>query len=137
MAEAIPDGFSRADLGAGFGARFGPVWLDRGRRLIGFRVGPDHANPVGACHGGAMATFADAQLIAVRAGREEGKPHTPTISLSIDYLAPATIGDWVEAEVQLIRETRTLIFVQSVMRVGDKPVARTSAIYRNYQASGE
>lgn len=131
-----PPGFVQADLGAGYGAAFGPVWMDRPRSRIGFRVAERHANPVGACHGGAMATFADAQLIAVRGGREEGRAHTPTVSLSVDYLSAAQLGEWVEAQVELIRETPTLLFVQSVIRVGNRPVARTSAIYRNRRDAG-
>lgn len=136
-ADDVPDGYSPADLGSGFGAAFGPVWLDRARHRLAFRVAANHANPVGLCHGGALATFADAQLIAIRAGREEGQPHTPTISLSVDYLASAALGDWVEATVELVRETRSLIFVQSVLRVAGAPVARTSAIYRNHRNAGE
>ena len=81
-------------------------------------------------HGGAMATFADTQLMAFRAGAEEGASHSPTISLSVDYLAPAAVGAWVEASVTLVKQTRTMLFTQAIMTVDGEPVARSSAIYR-------
>ena len=127
-----PPGFTLADLGPGFGARFGPVFLDRSRRRLCFRVGEEHVNPIGTCHGGALTTFADMQLMAIRAGREEGLPHSPTISLSVDFLAPARLGDWVQAEVTQLQQTRTLLFTQALMTADGRPVARANAIYRNY-----
>jgi uncharacterized protein (TIGR00369 family) len=136
MSDDVPDGFVLADLGAGFGTAFGPVYLDRGRARMGFRVSELHRNPIDGLHGGAMATFADTQLMAIRAGVEEGRTHSPTISLSLDYLAPAVVGDWVEAQVTLVKTTRTMIFTQAIMTVDGNPVARASAIYRNKDRTG-
>ncbi|MDB5680205.1 MAG: thioesterase [Sphingomonas bacterium] len=131
MQVAIPPGFALAPLGKGFSERFGPVYIDRLGRRMAFRVSADHANPVDTCHGGALATFADAHIIAVRAGADEGLAHSPTISLSVDYVAPILLGAWVEAAITLVKVTRTMIFIQSLMTVGGEPVARSSAIYRN------
>lgn len=102
---------------------------------MGFRVAEQHSNPVDGCHGGAMATFADMHLAALF-GVDGIGGHNPTISLSVDYLAPAPVGAWVEAEISLVRKTRTLIFVQSLMTVDGDPVARSTAIYRNSQKAG-
>lgn len=136
MSDAVPEGFELADLGAGFGAAFGPVYMDRAGGRVGFWVSELHMNPINGLHGGAMATFADTQLMALRGGIEEGRTHSPTISLSLDYLAPAIVGDWVEAEVTLVKTTRTMIFTQAIMTVDGNPVARSSAIYRNRDKTG-
>jgi uncharacterized protein (TIGR00369 family) len=133
----VPDGFVLADLGAGYGSRFGPVYIDRARHRMAFRVTADHQNPVGGCHGGAMAMFADLLLMAHRAGREQGLPHSPTISLSVDFLAPAPLGAWVEAGVSVVRITTTMMFVQALMTVDGEPVARVHSIYRNLGKTGE
>jgi uncharacterized protein (TIGR00369 family) len=130
MTHAIPEGFEPADLGVGFGRSFGPVWLDRVGHRMGFHVSDQHVNPVGGCHGGALATFADTLLIAHRRGSESGHSHCPTISLSVDYLAPAPLGAWVEAAVTLVKQTRTMLFTQAILTVDGAPVARSSAIYR-------
>ena len=74
--------------------------------------------------------------MALRAGVEEGLNHSPTISLSLDYLAPAIVGDWVEAQVTLVKTTRTMIFTQAIMTVDGNPVARSTAIYRNKDKTG-
>jgi uncharacterized protein (TIGR00369 family) len=130
--QAIPDGFQPVDIGAGWSDKFGPLFVCRDRKLLAFRVSAQHLNPVDACNGGAMATFADMQIMAVevKAGTRAG--HQPTISLSVDYLAPAPLGAWVVAAVTLVKATRTLIFTQALITADNAVVARSTAIYRRY-----
>lgn len=130
--DPAPEGFELIDETPGYGAAFGPVWIDRASRKIGFRVGERHMNPGGVCHGGAVSTFADMQILA--ATGDEGAPriHRPTISLSLDFLAPIQIGAWVEAEVTRLRVTRTLVFTQAVIAADGEIAARSNGIYRNY-----
>lgn len=127
-AENVPAGFVAIALAIGYNAGFGPSYVDAVGGKVGFRVAERHLNPVGLCHGGAIATFADLQVVA--AGQyHEG--HKPTVSLTIDYVAPAPLGAWVEATVTCIKVTRTLIFTQALITADGKIVARSSAIYRN------
>lgn len=128
----VPAGFERIDLGQGFDRCFGPVYLHQDGGRLGFRVASHHLNPVGGCHGGAMATFADMQIAAVRPGLGTEAGHMPTINLSVDYLAPAPPGSWVEAAVSLVKLTRTLAFTQALITADGELVARTTGIYRNY-----
>lgn len=109
----------------------GPMWLDRATHRYALRIGPEHCNALGSMHGGAMATFLDGQAFAVVDLADDGSDHTPTISLHVDYLAPPVAGDWLIAEVILVKTTRTMIFTQAIAVVGDRPVARSHAIYRN------
>jgi acyl-coenzyme A thioesterase PaaI-like protein len=107
-----PPGFEQLKIAAGFAADFGPIHGKRdGERVwFGFRVGADHMNAYGLAHGGALATFADMQLAALmRMGRLDAK-QSPTISLSLDFLAPARQGDWVEGEIVLVKRTGRLVF---------------------------
>lgn len=127
---AVPDGFAPARMGGGFGAGFGPTYIDREGRRMGFRCSEVHSNPVGTCHGGALATFVDTFVKAVRPGADEGQPHNPTISLTVDYLAPIPVGAWVEAKVELVKQTRTMLFIQSIITADGETVARSNAIYR-------
>ncbi len=81
-----PPGFEPLDPGPGFGVFFGPMHYDPERRRLGFRVAPRHINLFGVCHGGALAMFADYQLVPLRrAGIVKG-PFAPTLSLSLDFL---------------------------------------------------
>lgn len=130
----VPEGFEPIDLGSGFDARFGPVYMHKDGGRLGFRVASHHLNPVGGCHGGAMATFADMQIAAVRPGLGTKAGHMPTISLSVDYLAPARLDTWVESTVTLVKITRTLAFTQALITADGDPVARSTGIYRNYDS---
>lgn len=130
VTNAVPDGYEQIDLGGGFQSCFGSVYVDRARSRMGFRVEQRHCNPVGTLHGGALATFADSLVAVVNAGVESGEPHTPTIHLSIDFIAPALAGQWVEAQVILLPTTRSMLFVQAVLTAERTIFARCNAIYR-------
>ena len=114
----------------------GRLWIDRSRAQYCLLIGAEHCNAFGVMHGGAMATFADAQIIAIRQHTPDPATHTPTVSLSVDYLAPAPKGGWLLLTAQILRTTRTLIFSQAIITVGDTIVARTSGIYRNTETAG-
>lgn len=129
MTGAVPDGFDLLVLDCGHNDSFGPAYVNLAEHKIGFRVGPQHLNPVGGLHGGAMATFADMQISAV--GPEAYDAHRATISLTVDFMAPVGPGAWVEAEVVCPKKTRTLVFTQAIITADGEPVARTSGIYRN------
>lgn len=109
----------------------GKTWVDSGAARLALKVGAEHCNAYGVMHGGAMATFADAQIIAVRTYTGEEANHTPTITLSVDYIAPASEGSWLVAETTFLRATQTMLFTQAVIRIGERVVARSNAIYRN------
>jgi uncharacterized protein (TIGR00369 family) len=124
-----PPGFALIDGGAGFGEFFGPVYHDAERRRLGFRVAPRHINLFGLCHGGAVATFADYQIAPLRRAGLVSGPFAPTLSLNIDYLGPARLGDWVELEATLARATGRYLFTQAMITNDAGPVARATAIY--------
>jgi acyl-coenzyme A thioesterase PaaI-like protein len=135
MTSEIPAGFERLSSGPGFAEAFGLIFVRRSTNTLAFRVAVKHVNPVNVCNGGAIATFADMRIAAVLAagpGTREG--HQPTVSLNLDFVAPAPLGAWIEAAVSLIKTTRTLIFTQALITVDGKIVARSSAIYRNRNA---
>ncbi len=135
---SAPLGFVRLDIAAGFAADFGPIYAKReGERVwYGFRVEERHLNPRGLAHGGALATFADMQLAALmRMGVLEPK-QSPTISLSVDFLAPARLGDWVEGEIVLVKRTGRLAFPQTIFRVEGSVIARTKGMYAHADKAG-
>ena len=129
-AAATPDGFVPVDTGNGFSNALGGLYIDRARQRLGFRCGTDQCNPVGTCHGGAIATFADTQIIAINPASEARTEHHPTINLSVDFISHIGVGDWVDSEVTVDRRSNSLLFTRAVMRVADRIVARASAIYR-------
>ena len=130
----IPEGFKPRRFGEGFIAGNGPLYVKKLERgiLLGFRVEPRHCNPMGICHGGMIATFCD-MLLPISAHHlsdELGPRFLPTISLQVDYLATSKLGAWVQGEAQLLRSTRSLVFMQGVVSADGQPVARASGVFK-------
>jgi len=130
----IPEGFKPRRFGDGFIAVNGPLYvkkLDPGI-LLGFRVEVRHCNPMGICHGGMIATFCD-MLLPISAhylSSDIGRRFLPTISLQVDYLAPSPLGAWVQGQAQLLRSTRSLVFMQGLVSADGEAVARVSGIFK-------
>jgi len=130
----VPEGFRAREFGGGFLGVNGPLYArrtDAGFQL-GFRVEERHCNPMGICHGGMMATFCD-MLLPISAhvmSKELGQRFLPTINLQIDYLAPSSLGAWVEGEAQLLRATKSLVFMQGLVQADGVSVARVSGIFK-------
>jgi uncharacterized protein (TIGR00369 family) len=131
---AVPEGFHERRFGDGFIGVNGPLYARRAGATfqLGFRVERRHCNPMGICHGGMMATFCD-MLLPISAhvlSKEIGNRFLPTINLQIDYLAATPLGSWVQGEAQLLRATRSLVFMQGLVHADDSAVARVSGIFK-------
>jgi uncharacterized protein (TIGR00369 family) len=131
---APPAGFAPLPMIGEFIALTGPLYLRQEGDSVqfGFRVERRHTNPMGICHGGMMATFCDMLLpLSVHRQRADvGMRFLPTISLQIDYLAPASLGSWVQGEAEVLRVTRSLVFAQALVTADGEPVARVSGIFK-------
>ena len=129
----IPSGFAALPIGGHFMAVNGPLYVRTaaGRAQLGFRVQQRHTNPLNNCHGGMLASFADMLLpVCIHRQSDVGHRFLPTISLQIDYLAPAPLGAWVQGEAEVLRVTRTMVFAQGVARADDTRVIRVSGIFK-------
>lgn len=133
-AAGVPEGFERLPIGGEFIVANGPIYerMHEGRCQLGFRVESRHTNTMGICHGGMMATFCDMLLpvTALRTRESLGASFLPTVSLDIDYLAPAPRGAWVQGEAQVLRVTRSLVFAQGLVSADGEPVARVSGVFK-------
>jgi acyl-coenzyme A thioesterase PaaI-like protein len=110
--------------GHNFGELVGPIWR-RGDALFGFLAGEKHRNHIGIVHGGMLMTFAD-QAMGMTGRRATGeKPHA-TIELSMQF----QLGDFVEAHCEIVRKTRSLLFIESKLKVGARVVAAGSGIWK-------
>lgn len=130
----VPAGFTPWPALPGFVQINGPLYqrTEGGVYQLGFRVEARHCNPMQICHGGMMATFCDMLLpLGVHAQSAEVRGRfLPTVSLQIDYLAPAPLGAWVQGEAQLLRATRTMVFAQGLVMADGVAAARVSGILK-------
>ena len=130
----VPEGFRAREFGGGFIGVNGPLYARRTEAgfQLGFRVEERHCNPMRICHGGMMATFCD-MLLPISAhvmSKELAHRFLPTINLQIDYLAASPLGAWVQGEAQLLRATRSLVFMQGLVHADGVSVARVSGIFK-------
>jgi uncharacterized protein (TIGR00369 family) len=99
---AIPPSFRELTEASGFAAANGP-WFEKveGSRLIrAFRPGPQHANALGIVHGGMLAAFLDSAMGSTVSHALQRR--AVTVRLTIDYLMPGRVGDWLQAEGEVV-----------------------------------
>jgi uncharacterized protein (TIGR00369 family) len=132
IADDPPAGFRALPTGTGFNQLLGPVYgrMQQSKLTLGMRIGNRHINPHQTCHGGVLGCFADMQVYVSQ--QESHLKHVllPTINMTIDYISPAVLGDWLEGRTTLIRATHSTLFQQTLAVVGDRPVFRSSCIYK-------
>jgi uncharacterized protein (TIGR00369 family) len=102
---------------------------------LGVEIREPHCNARGFAHGGLISSLADNAmgLSAVRQARQtqaNDKISALTVSLSLDFLDTASIGDFLEVKPQLLKVGRTLAFVECRIVCGERLVARASASFR-------
>ena len=99
---SVPPGFRRIEQTSGFAEANGP-WFEKieGRRAVrGFRPGAQHANALGIVHGGMLAAFLDSAMGSTVSHALHRR--AVTVRLTIDYLMPGRIGEWLQAEAELL-----------------------------------
>lgn len=80
-----------------------------------------HQNMGGSLHGGSVMSFIDMALFAGGrcAGMAEG--HYVTLDVTTHFLARGRPGVPLEARVELVRQTRSHVFLQGVVTQDDEP----------------
>jgi len=130
---SIPAGFRKFKFNTGFPEAVGPLYgkWDGEALLMGFRVEMRHCNPGQVAHGGMLATFADMFIpIAARVQAKADVGFAPTVSLNLDFIAPARLGSWVEGRAEFLRAGKSLFFAQGLATADGVLCLRASAIFK-------
>jgi uncharacterized protein (TIGR00369 family) len=97
---------------------------------IGFRAAEAHANSRGFVHGGMISALAD-NAMGLSCGQAlEGGPSLVTVSLALDFLGAASLGQWVEITPRLNRLGSTLCFAEATITADGQPCAKAHATFR-------
>jgi len=134
MEENLPEGFARLDRGGPFLASLGPLYAKKTEQglVIAMRIEERHLNTRGIAHGGMLVTLADSALgIAIAtAGQDPSRPRAfVTVNLSVDFIASAHEGDFVEAHVGIEKLGARLAFATCFLQVGARRVLRASGVF--------
>ena len=127
----VPEGNVPIIMVEAFTSRIGPIYSRQtGENIqIGFRVEKSHLNIEKVVHGGMLATIAD-QVIGINIAHGTGSEYDVlTMHLSVDYIGPAYLGDWVEATAKLTKQGGKIRFGNCELRVEDRLVLTGSAIF--------
>ena len=127
---APPEGFTRSLRRGPFSEHNGPIFhREVGETPVqGFRVLKRHCNGLGIVHGGMLASFVDGLL--GHAVSSTAKRPGVTIHLSLDYLAMARAGEWIEGEARVTRLTRDVAFAEARAHVGERDLVRASGVFK-------
>lgn len=130
---APPPGYEPLEIGFGFTDSMQPLYrrVHKAEKTIDFGlfVGANHSNTMGICHGGALMTLADmaaASGINMARGFIAG---APTINLSMDFVAAARQGEWIETRVDGLELKRLFGFARGLILGPKGVVARFNATF--------
>lgn len=115
----------------------GPYYFkkhDDGSITCAFEAKPYHCNGGGFLHGGSLMTFADYALFAIAGDVLDGPG--VTVSFNSEFISAVGAGNFIEARGEVVRNTRSLIFVRGEIFCGDETLLSFSGIIKRITRKG-
>lgn len=133
-AAGIPAGFEPHFRKSPLTEPWEPLYSKRTDRavIIGLRLAKPHTNGRGLIHGGLIAALADNAMgysCAQATGWDTSKSLV-TISLAVDFVGTARVGQWLAIESEVIKTGSTICFAQSLIKADDAVIARANGTFR-------
>ncbi len=94
-----------------------------------FQADQRHVNINGVLHGGMLMTFID-QAMGSAVFEAVGRRKCATAQLNTHFMGPVKPGDFVECDSDVMRVTRSLVFMRGILRVGDRPVLAADGVWK-------
>src|SRR5664279_3687745 len=92
---------------------------------IGFDGKPEFCNPAGFILGGILSAMLDDTMGPAVFVMSEGRLYTATISMTVNFLAPAKVGP-IFGEANVTQLGKTIAFVEAKLPAGDGTMLATS-----------
>ena len=115
----------------GYPARMGGFWrkADGETMLIGMLADAGHLNRNGSIHGGAVLGLADHALGQTSVFAGQGRKQA-TVQLDVQFVAAPQEGDFMVARGEVVRMTRSIVFMRAEITVGERLVATANGIWK-------
>src|SRR5262245_42384827 len=128
----IPEGFEPHFRKSPFTEPWEPLYSKKTENavIIGLRLAKPHTNSRGLIHGGLIASLADNAMGYSCALVMGWTTSLVTISLAVDYVGSAEIGQWLAVESEVIKTGSTICFAQSLIKANDTVIARANGTFR-------
>src|SRR5882757_2589703 len=131
MLHQVPDDFVPVSGSGEFCETNGPIYVETERRNPRISGSCRTLQPGAFVSRWWLAAFIDMQMpFAALRSEKLRDAFLLTISLSLDYLAPARIGDWVEGTASVLRRTGSLVFAQGLVTSSGTALLRGSGVYK-------
>jgi uncharacterized protein (TIGR00369 family) len=128
----IPEGFEHHFRPSPLTKPWEPIYSKRtpDAVILGLRLAEPHTNSRGLAHGGFITALADnAMGLSCGAKRDGGDTRLITVSLGVDFIASAKIGQWLAFESDVIKLGSNLCFAQCSVTADGTQVARANGTF--------
>ena len=98
--------------------------------ILGLLAAAPHTNSRGLVHGGLISALADNAMGLSCGRRLGGAARLVTVSLAVDFLGRAQVGQWLEFDTVFVKPGSTLCFAQALVTADGEPCARANAVFR-------
>jgi uncharacterized protein (TIGR00369 family) len=89
-----------------------------------------HCNSRGFLHGGVVAALADNAMGLSCVLSNQAARSALTVSLNLDYVATARIGQWLQIDPRVVKTGTTLGFVDALVSADGEIMVRAAATFR-------
>lgn len=126
----IPPGW-RVRPGKNFNSFVGPFYEPENSDSLraGFVTDERHGNKRGVTHGGMIATAFDVSLGNAAWSAAAGE-RCATVQLTIQYVGALKLHEFAEVSVEVIRTTRSLVFLRGTMIAGGRTIATADGVWK-------
>jgi uncharacterized protein (TIGR00369 family) len=115
----------------GFFGLIGPVFhlaIDDRTGRFRFLPEPKHRNRSNFVHGGLLTALAD-RALGTTARQMDPTRRLSTVQLDVHFVRAARIGDMLEMECRIVRETQNLIFLDGTISARDQVIALARGVW--------
>jgi acyl-coenzyme A thioesterase 13 len=102
---------------------------------IAFQPEARHLNGARSIHGGCLMSFADFALFAIAHHNLQGGVMAVTLTCNTEFLGAGNLDGWVEARGEVLKETRSLIFVRGTLHQRGEPILAFSGTLKKIKPS--
>lgn len=126
-----PPGYTQTHLVDPFEIHVGPIFerIENGARHFLLIADERHVNGRGVVHGGMLMTFADLALGGA-VWDAIGNVAVVTVGMQSQFLKSARAGDHIEVTPELVRRTRSLVFMRGDFTVRGEVIYSATSVWK-------
>jgi uncharacterized protein (TIGR00369 family) len=128
----VPEGFERQSRRSPLTDPWEPIYSRHtpDAIILGLWLATPHTNARGFVHGGLIAALTDKAMGHSCGHKMNGTDSLVTVSMSIDFVGSAQIGQWLTVETEVIKTGSTICFAQCFVKADDVIIARANGTFR-------